>query len=101
MPLPPRTKVRRPDLADTTGGDRIGWVAPSGHYPTVYEGDFLSSVEDPNARQVVQSTPPDTVNDWIVVWWQGSRHPDGTRGPGFYRWEPVGWLEVLELPDSR
>ncbi|MGV9838063.1 hypothetical protein ACWDUL_28215 [Nocardia niigatensis] len=86
--LPTRTKVWRPDLADTLGGDRVGWVAPPGHYPTQVGTDFLDAVENPNPVTTVLTDPPDSSGNWVVVWWQ----------PGRYAWEYVPWLEVLEYP---
>lgn len=101
MPLPTRTKVWRPSLADTVEGDRVGWIAPPGHYPVEYDCSFIESVENPNARKVERREPPDDSGDWAVVWWQGLLYPDGTRGKGGYSWEYVPWLEVLEYPDPQ
>lgn len=98
MALPPTTKVWRPDLADTVGGDRVGWIAPPGHFPTAIDGDFLDENDMPNTRTKVLVNPPDDSGNWAVVWWQGSVLADNTRGAGFYSWEYLPWLEVLEYP---
>ncbi|MEV6073427.1 hypothetical protein AB0L82_43355 [Nocardia sp. NPDC052001] len=102
MALLPRTKVRRPNLAGTPSADRVGWIAPPGHYPVELDGDFLTPDGEPNTKTTERRDPPDESGNWIVVWWQGRELADGTRGSGIYRWEYVPWLEVLteHTPES-
>ncbi|WP_282775793.1 hypothetical protein [Nocardia sp. CC201C] len=99
MGLPPRTKVDRPDLADSTGGDRIGYVAPPGHYPVVTDGEFLGADDMPNPRTREERDPPDDSGDWVVVAWKGEPEPDGTPS-WFYRWEYAPRLRVLAPPKA-
>lgn len=98
MVLPIRTKVRRPDLAGTPSADRVGWIAPPGHYPIGIDGDFLDEHGEPNTRTKEFREPPDDSGNWVVVWWQGITWPDGGHSSAFYRWEYVPLLEILEYP---
>lgn len=98
--MQPYTKVRRPDWEDLHPG-RVGWIAPGGdRYPRLEPNPLIEDLDSDPADWPLVRTPPDDSGIWVVVWWSlGYQRKDRTRA-GFYQWEPVTWLEVVQQPPS-